>query len=295
MQVLWLTGAHRRLCIDAQYTGDSCRMLATMNLLDPETLQSFQRDGAVLLRGVLTNMQVMQLEMGIEENLANLSPLGIIASEPDDPGRFVEDFCTWQNNFHYEHILKETALPYIARELMQSNSVRLYHDHLLVKEPGTRAPTPWHQDQPYYNVSGRQNVSFWIPVDPVPLESTLRFVAGSHEGTWYMPRTFRDAQAKWFPEGTLQELPAIDAQPEQFKQLAWALEPGDCIAFHMLALHASSGTPPGARRRVFSARYLGDDARHAVRPWRTSPPFEGLADRLADGAEMEDPLFPRLI
>ncbi len=270
-----------------------------MNLLDPDTVQAFERDGAVVLRGVLNLMQMMQLEIGIEENLAQLSPLALVASAPDDPGYFVEDFCSWQNNANYEHILKETALPYIARELMQSDSVRLYHDHLLVKEPNTRAPTPWHQDQPYYNVSGRQNVSFWIPVDPVPLESTLRFVAGSHEGTWYLPRTFRDQQAQWFPEGALQELPDIDASssysPEKFKQLSWALEPGDCIAFHMLTLHASSGTPPGHRRRVFSARYLGDDARHAIRPWRTSPQFEGLADRLADGAEMEDALFPRLI
>jgi hypothetical protein len=43
---------------------------------------------------------------------------------------------------------------------------------------------------------------------------------------------------------------------------------------------------------VFSARYLGDDARHAVRSWRTSPPFAGLAGRLPDGAVMEDALFP---
>jgi ectoine hydroxylase-related dioxygenase (phytanoyl-CoA dioxygenase family) len=269
-----------------------------MNLLPPELVTEFQTEGAVVLRGVFTSTQVMQLEIGIEENLADLSPLAITASEPDDPGYFVEDFCNWQRNASYEYILRETALPTIARELMTSQSVRLYHDHLLVKEPGTRAPTPWHQDQPYYNVSGRQNVSFWIPVDPVPQSSTLRFVAGSHTGTWYMPRTFREHQAKWFPEGTLQELPDIEgglkAQPPQFKELAWALEPGDCVAFHMLTLHATHGTPPGARRRVFSARYVGDDARHAIRPWRTSPPFTGLSDRLADGAEMNDGLFPRL-
>lgn len=274
-------------------------MLVPMQILDATSLEAFERDGAVVLRGVLTTMQLMQLEIGIEENLANLSPLAIVASESDDPGHFVEDFCTWQSNPHYEHILKETALPWIARELMQSSTVRLYHDHLLVKEPGTRQPTPWHQDQPYYNVSGRQNVSFWIPVDPVPLSSSLRFIAGSHAGAWYMPRTFRDAQAKWFPPGTLQELPDIEAGlkscPPSFTELAWALEPGDCVAFHMLTLHATNGTPPGSRRRVFSARYLGDDARHALRPWRTSPPFEGLADRLTDGAEMDDDLFPRLI
>jgi ectoine hydroxylase-related dioxygenase (phytanoyl-CoA dioxygenase family) len=270
-------------------------MLVGMNLLDNETISNFQRDGAVVLRGVLSTMQLMQLELGVEENLASLSPLAITASESDDPGRFVEDFCTWQSNDHYEQILKASALPWIARDLMQSQTVRLYHDHLLVKESGTRAITPWHQDQPYYNVSGRQNVSFWIPVDPVPQESTLRLIAGSHEGAWYMPRTFRQLQAKWFPEGSLQELPDIEGQPDKLKQLAWALEPGDCVAFHMLTLHATRGTPTGRRRRVFSARYLGDDARHAVRPWRTSPPFEGLADRLPDGAEMSDALFPRLI
>ena len=255
-------------------------------------MADYQRDGAVVLRGVLSAEQVALLSQGIEHNLARLSPLAQVASRGDDPGKFIEDFCTWQSNPAYESILRNSALPAVAKALMQSQSVRIYHDHLLVKEPGTRQATPWHQDQPYYNVSGRQNVSFWIPVDPVSLESTLRFVAGSHAGTWYMPRTFRDHQAKWFPHGTLAELPAIDAAPEQFKQLAWALQPGDAVAFHMLTLHASSGVGPLHRRRVFSARYLGDDARHAVRPWRTSPPFAGLSERLADGAVMEDGLFP---
>lgn len=260
--------------------------------LDAYTVEAFARDGAVVVRGALTPDELTLLTQGIEHNLAHLSPLALVASEPDDPGRFVEDFCTWQANDAYRRILTESALPQIAAELMHSQTARIYHDHLLVKEAGTRQPTPWHQDQPYYNVSGRQNVSFWIPVDPVPLASTLRFVAGSHAGTWYMPRSFRDQQAKWFPDGTLAELPAIDEQPERFRQLGWALEPGDLVAFQMLTLHASSGTGPGQRRRVFSARYLGDDSRHAVRPWRTSPPFPGLAERLADGAPMDDALFP---
>ena len=260
--------------------------------LDARTVHDFARDGAVLLRGVLTPSEVVRLANGIDNNLARPSPLALVASAPDDPGRFVEDFCTWQDNPDYRAIVLHSALPGISAQLMESRSARLYHDHLLVKEAGTRQPTPWHQDQPYYNVSGRQNVSFWIPVDPVPLASTLRFVAGSHAGTWFMPRTFRDQQARWFPDGALQELPDIDADPQRFRQLAWALEPGDALAFHMLTLHASSGTGPGARRRVFSARYLGDDARHAVRAWRTSPPFPGLEQRLANAAPMDDALFP---
>jgi ectoine hydroxylase-related dioxygenase (phytanoyl-CoA dioxygenase family) len=178
---------------------------------------------------------------------------------------------------------------------MGSTSVRLYHDHVLVKEPGTRQRTPWHQDIPYYNVDGRQNVSMWIPVDPVPREATLEFVAGSHLGPWYMPRSFLDDQAKWFPEGSLDELPDIEAQPERFPVIGWALEPGDAVCFHMATLHAAGGNPGPGRRRVLSIRFLGDDMVHAPRTWVTSPPFPGLVDELPAGAPLDHPLFPVLV
>jgi ectoine hydroxylase-related dioxygenase (phytanoyl-CoA dioxygenase family) len=165
---------------------------------------------------------------------------------------------------------------------------------MLTKEPGTRQRTPWHQDQPFYNVDGRQNCSFWIPVDPVNRASTLEFVAGSHVGPWLMPRSFLDAQAKWFPEGSLADLPDIEANRERYRILGWALEPGDAVCFHMLTLHASAGVQGAIRRRVFSLRLLGDDMRHAPRPWQTSPEFTGLVDRLPLGAPMDDPLFPIL-
>ena len=137
-------------------------------------------------------------------------------------------------------------------------------------------------------------VSFWIPADPVRRHSTLEFLAGSHRGPWLMPRTFMTHEARWFPEGSLAELPDIEADRSAHPLLGWALEPGDAVAFHMLTLHASGGVEPGRRRRVFSVRFLGDDMRHAPRPWRTSPEFPGLADELSAGAEMDHPLFPML-
>jgi ectoine hydroxylase-related dioxygenase (phytanoyl-CoA dioxygenase family) len=173
---------------------------------------------------------------------------------------------------------------------MGSRRVRLFHDHLLVKEPGTKQQTPWHQDQPYYNVDGFQNCSMWMPVDPVDPESTVEFVAGSHRGPWLMPRTFMDQQAKWFPEGALEDLPDIEGDRDSFDILSWELEPGDAVFFHMLTLHAAGGAT--RRRRAFSVRMLGDDAAHAPRAWKTSPEFPGLAEELPAGAPMDHPLFP---
>ena len=138
------------------------------------------------------------------------------------------------------------------------------------------------------------NASMWAPVDPVAQESTLELLAGSHRWGWRMPRTFLDAQAKWFPEGSLEELPDIEAHRDEHDILGWALEPGDAVFFHMLTLHHAYGVPGARRRRAFSLRFLGDDATHAPRPWRTSPPFEGLEAELPAGAPMHHELFPVL-
>jgi len=260
----------------------------------PEVAAAFRRDGAAVVRGLFTPGEIDLLREGIDEALASPSARAVVASAPDDPGRFVEDFCNWRRIAAFERFITTSAAAPAAGALMGCETVRFYHDHLLVKEPGARARTPWHQDQPYYNIEGRQTVSFWIPVDPVDRASTLEFVAGSHLGPWLMPLSFRDSQARWFPPGALADLPDVEAGRDAFPILGWALEPGDAVCFHMLTLHAAAGVGPGRRRRVFSARFLGDDVRHAPRPWKTSPEFPGLEDALPAGAPMDHPLFPVL-
>jgi ectoine hydroxylase-related dioxygenase (phytanoyl-CoA dioxygenase family) len=270
-----------------------CVVLAVAHPTDAQ-IDAFQADGAVVLRSLLTPSEIERLRAGIEDNLARPSARAKVASDRDDPGWFIEDFCCWQENPHYRRVIFESALGRVGAALMRSRSARLYHDHMLTKESGTRQRTPWHQDQPYYNIAGRQGCSFWIPVDAVSRESTLEFVAASHLGPWLMPRSFRDAQARWFPEGSLSDLPDIDSDRSAYQILGWELEPGDAVCFHMLTLHAAAGVVAGRRRRVFSVRLLGDDIRHAPRRWDTSPDFPGLAAELPAGAPMEHPLFPLL-
>lgn len=262
--------------------------------IDDATIEAFHNDGAVVIRGLFTADRLAALAEGIEHNLQHPSPRAKVASRADDPGWFFEDFCNWQENDAYRRFIFDSGIGAVAAQLMQSQTARLYHDHLLVKEPGTRQRTPWHQDQPYYNVDGHQNVSMWLPVDPVSREATLEFVAGSHLGPWLMPRTFMDNEAKWFPEGTLDDLPDIEADRERYRIIGWALEPGDAVFFNMLTLHASGGVEGKRRRRAFSVRFLGDDATHAPRGWTTSPPFPGLDRELPAGAPMEHSLFPLL-
>ena len=253
----------------------------------------YLRDGAVCVRGAFSATDVTLAAEAIDATLADLSARAKRASADDD-GAFVEDFCNWQRIPAMESFIRSSPAAAIAGELTGSSTIRLYHDHVLVKEPGTRQRTPWHQDQPYYNVDGFQNASMWFPVDPVARESTLELVAGTHLGPWYMPRTFLDERAAWFPEGSLAELPDFADPANGWRILGWEMEPGDAVFFNMLTVHGSGGVSGPNRRRVLSVRMLGDDMVHAPRDWATSPDFPGLTDELPPGAPLDHPLFPVL-
>ena len=256
-----------------------------------ELAAAFARDGVVCVRQALDAAELAVAAAAIESVLADPSPLAQVASRADDPGTFTEDFCRWQQIPAIEHLARRSRVPAIAAALLATEQVRFYHDHVLVKEGGTKQRTPWHQDQPYYNVDG-PGVSAWIPVDQVPAAGCLEIVAGTHRGPWLMPRTFMLGEAKWFPEGSLAEIPDIEADREAFDIRRYDLQPGDAVFFDFLSVHGAPGFPFAGRRRVLSLRYLSASARHAPRRWRTSPPFDGLAAELPAGAAMDHPLFP---
>ena len=178
-----------------------------------------------------------------------------------------------------------------AAELMGTGEVRLFHDHMLVKEAGSSIRTPWHQDQPFYCIDGSKTVSFWIPLDPVSRASDAR-VRGRHARRQLVHAALVPAgNALVFDEGTLEEVPDVEADRDAFPILGWEMQPGDAVAFNMLTLHAAG--PADSRRRAVSFRLIGEDVRYGPRPHRTSPPFPGLDEELAAGEPMRvDRLFP---
>ena len=172
---------------------------------------------------------------------------------------------------------------------MRSATARIFHEHVLVKEPGNSMPTPWHQDQPYYLVEGRQSVSFWVPLDFVPREIAVEYVAGSHKwGRDFRPQRF-DGTAL-YPGDTSDAVPDVEASRQDWPVRGWAMQPGDAVAFDFRTLHGAPANHTQNRRRAVSFRWVGDDARFARRKGRTSPPFPHLT--FEDGAPFDGPDFP---
>jgi len=255
-------------------------------------IKDYEIDGVVCLRGLFDQRWLQNLAVGVEKNFSDPGPDSMNYTPQGEPGRFYDDYCNWQRIDEYRDFISESPAAEIAGRLMQSASVRIYHEHVLVKEPGTQQVTPWHHDQPYYGVDGDQLCSLWLPLDPVPKYACPEFVAGSHsDGRLYTPRLFIDHSSYADNAPGFDDVPDIDKQRDSHRILCWDLSPGDCIVFQMRVLHGAPATLGlTTRRRGFSTRWLGDDARFAERPWLTSPPYHELD--LAPGEPMHHNLFP---
>ena len=262
-------------------------------LISTALVDAFQRQGAVVVRGLFAHDWLERLAAGLERNFADPGPDHTVYTEAGKPGGFYDDYCNWQRIDEYRDFVMNSPAAEIAARLTGSNSARIYHEHVLVKEPGTREVTPWHHDLTYYGVDGEQLCSIWLPLDPVPHRACPEFVAGSHKsGVLYYPRLFINHENYAHGHEGFETIPDIDARRDQLEILSWELEPGDCIAFHMRTIHgAPATTGVSTRRRGFSTRWLGDDARFAVRPWQTSPPYREVTN-LKPGDPMEHASFP---
>lgn len=266
--------------------------LVLRQLVSDRDIALFQEKGAVCLRGVFDSTWLDKLAAGLEKNFAAPGPDSTVYTEAGNPGGFYDDYCNWQHIDEYEDFIRHSPAGEIAALLTQSKGARFYHEHVLVKEPGTQEVTPWHHDLPYYGVDGDQLCSIWLPLDPVPQIACPEFVAGSHaSGALYYPRLFINHENYAHGVPGFDTIPDIDANRQDYEILSWDLERGDCIVFHMRTIHGAPATTGlKTRRRGFSTRWLGDDAQFAVRPWTTSPPYRDVD--LKPGDRMDHPSFP---
>ncbi len=259
-------------------------------IVTQEMIDAFQTDGVALIPGLFED-HVETLRAGIERNMTDPGPYAAENLKDGEQGRFFDDYCNWQRIPEFSEVVHQSPAVAAAAALMQSPLVQVFHDHVLVKEPGTTKATPWHSDGPYYFVSGRQTVSFWSPLDPVT-DATLRCVAGSHKWPKPVLPTRWLSEESFFPNEE-DYMPVPDPDAEGMKILEFAMTPGDAVAFNFDILHGARGNTTDMRRRAFSLRLVGEDARYVTRPGPTSPPFPG--HEMIDGQRLREDWFPILL
>ena len=261
-------------------------------LVSASDITKYQRDGVVVLRNVLTQNVIAELSDALAQNMQSPGPWANEYAANSQQGRFFDDYVNWSRFDAYKTHALSGVLPQIALALMQKTSGRFFHEHVLVKESGNNQVTPWHNDEPYYGIDSINNVSLWVPLDPIPEKIALRAIAGSHKwGKKFIPRKFVDQSPYVASASEYEPLPDSKQLDVADNIESFAAMPGDLVAFHFRTLHsAPSTTSYPDRRRVVSFRYVDSDAVWSTRPWKTSPPLE--PKELKPGDLLTDERFP---
>ncbi len=244
--------------------------------IKPADLEAFERDGAICLRGVFDQDWVERMRGAVDRLKAEPGPMRQ-KFRPDDPGEFFSDKFMWTHDPDFRDYVMRSPAAELAGRLMGSAKVNVFFDQLLVKEPRTPAPSPWHQDLNFWPFTGRQVCTLWMPLDVADHDSgVLEFVRGSHlwkERPFSRELVFanddkqpQDVAGDDIPEtDDPQALPDIEADRDAYEIVSWDVEPGDVLAFTALTLHAAPGNASDRRRRALATRWTGDDIRYAVK------------------------------
>ncbi len=261
-----------------------------------EESRTLLRDGAVLIKGVLSDEWVERLAQGLNDAIHLPDTMTHDLSPELRTGQF-----PYKHSEGLRQIVEASPVPEIAGRAAQT-PVRFYMDQLFYKPKGHIPPTPWHQDTCYYNVEGHQLIRTWISPDPVPREASIEVVRGSH--LWnvtYRSLAGRDpdydaearAQQENQPPGvpmlgvdafkgwdyfsgvrdnSAPLVPEIEGHRSSYDIIGWDYEPGDVLVFYAHILHAARGdveSPTG--RRAHALLWAGEDVRYLHRPGQIIP------------------------
>jgi ectoine hydroxylase-related dioxygenase (phytanoyl-CoA dioxygenase family) len=244
-----------------------------MVAVSEELISQYKADGAVVMRDVVSADWLERLAAAIERDIANPGPFDHSYDVPG--GRFHGNLRIWQNDPDFRDFCLTGPGVEISRQIVQSSRLNLLYDQLFVKEAGADHPTRWHNDQPYWPVTGQDVVSVWVALDHVDeANGRLEFVRGSHLwDRWFQPVTFGPNSGSTYERNPDYELiPDIEADRDGYDIISWDVEPGDVYVFSAMTLHHASGNSTAdRRRRGYTVRYCGDDVRYDPRVGTSQP------------------------
>lgn len=257
--------------------------------------EAYERDGVVVVKKALGSDLRDQLRSAIEWAECHPSPMQANLAQAAS-GTFINDFLTYKKNIHVHAMLQSEALLDLGSQVVGTTSIRLFHDHILIKR-GDAPETPWHQDRPYYLVEGAHNYSIWMPLGDVPADEGLAFLPGSQNTSkLYMPVDFRSGDQigelnEPFHILNENELARLK---ERHGELSFDMELGDVLIFDQRIVHMARRTRETFERAALSVRYLGDGCRMTWVGINQTPPFHRMGLDFNEGDTPPAEWFPVL-
>ena len=277
-----------------------------LQTITPEEVETYHRDGVLLLPGMFDKDWIELLNKGLDANIEAPTRRSRIWYKDTSGRSMFYDHTAWKGIEEYRKFIFNSPAAQICGQLMRSTTINFFFDSVFVRSTGTQFETPWHQDEPYWSVEGYDACSIWMPLGPVKQKNALSFVPGSHRlKTVFKQYNFGDLNPVRkknvdqvdFSDIAEQEFPDINADPKRFGVVSWDMQAGDCIAFNGRTMHGGSGKlDDDCELRVFTTKWVGDDVRIKFRDCGMDPDHSAdmIEKDLKPGDRPGTNLYPRI-
>jgi ectoine hydroxylase-related dioxygenase (phytanoyl-CoA dioxygenase family) len=174
-----------------------------------------------------------------------------------------------QERWLFELATAPALLDMIERQI--GPNIVFWSSHLVCKPPKSGTHVPWHQDTPYWNISGPLPGSTWIALDDIDAENGGMCLLPDWHRVGTLPR--RSTGNNVFSEEI-----APNALPPNVEDLKLQYQfPAGWMATHDTMLpHTSEPNASNRWRRVIVFRYMtpeGDMGPKVYNDYRTGEPF----------------------
>jgi phytanoyl-CoA hydroxylase len=189
--------------------------VTTAATLSDEQIVAYRRDGFVKIPGIITPEEAERYR---QDALALADEMRPFYNGPI----FTQLVNAWCQSDAIRELTMHPNVAAVAEQLA-GVPLRLWHDHLLIKQPHNHAPTEFHQDQPFWpHSTSRHALSAWIALVDVPVErGCMTFIPEAQNRRDLRPQDLSDS------DDLMSLWPDLAYQP----RVTLPLRAGDCT-FH---------------------------------------------------------------
>lgn len=217
----------------------------------------FRENGFLPARRLLSDAETERLRTRFYEVMDGKSakqPEAIRNLTGDEENIVIQIVNIWEaDDTFYEYLFHPELTTAIA-QLMDTDTVRVWHDQIQYKPPHKGGPTLWHQDYPYWPVLEPADlVSAWLALEDADWENgCMCAVPRSHLWGTYNGGTVGINPDNWGPAHDPAFLPA----GEKLEVVPCPVKAGEVMFHHCMTWH---GTPPNRSERGrpgFAVHYM---------------------------------------
>ncbi len=261
--------------------------LSSEYALTEEQIESFRRDGHVLLRGVCSADEIAAYRPVIADATMRLNTQHLPLEQRSTYGKaFLQVGHISEKDARVKEFVLARRFAQISARLLGVSGVRLYHDQALFKE-GSGGYTPWHQDQYYWPLDTDKTVTMWMPlIDITPDMGPMVFASGSYREGHLAPLAISDESEDYFDRLVREQGWSTTDPP--------FMAAGDATFHTGWTLHRAAPNTTGKIREVMTVIYFADGTRISAINAGNEGDLRALLPDLEEGDLAEGPRTPLL-